>query len=81
MVERGAHHQKAVCVVAARLAERSWAVMARGEPYVLRDVDGRQVTGAEARAIIAERYTVPDEVRARRSSRRLQVRRAPHQVL
>lgn len=81
MVERGAHHQKAVCVVAARLAERSWAVMARGEPYVLRDVDGREVTPAEAKAIIAERYTVPDEVRARRSTRRQRVRRAPHQVL
>lgn len=81
MVERGAHHQKAVCVVAARLAERSWAVMARGEPYVLKDVDGREVTPAEAKAIIAERYTVTDEVRARRSSRRRRVRRAPHQVL
>ena len=76
MVERGAHHQKAVCVVAARLAERSWAVMARGEPYVLRDIDGREVTPAEAKAIIAERYTVSDEVRARRSTRRRQVRRA-----
>lgn len=81
MVERGAHHQKAVSVVAARLAERAWAVMARGEPYVLRDVDGREVTLAEAKAIIAERYRVPDEVRARRSTRRRQARRAPHQVL
>src|SRR6266511_369344 len=37
MVERGANHTKALCVVAARLAERAWAVMARGTPYVVRD--------------------------------------------
>src|SRR5205807_950224 len=30
MVERGGHHTKAVAVVAARLAERAWTVMARG---------------------------------------------------
>jgi len=28
MVHRGAHHQKALTVVAAKLAERFWAVMA-----------------------------------------------------
>jgi transposase len=81
MTERGAHHQKAICVVAARLAERSWAVLARGEPYVLRDTDGRQVTQAQAKAIIAERHLVADDVRARRSARRRNARRAPHQVL
>src|SRR5690349_8373982 len=32
MAERGAHHTKALCVVAARLAERAWVVLARGEP-------------------------------------------------
>jgi len=81
MVERGAHHQKAVSVVAARLAARAWAVLSRGEPYVLRDIDGREVTQAEAKAIIAERYQVSDEVRARRSTRMRQARRAPQQVL
>ncbi|MGH9013483.1 MAG: transposase [Acidimicrobiia bacterium] len=69
MVERGAHHNKAVCVVAARLAARAWTVMARGEPYVLRDVDGRPVDAAQAKRIIAERYTVTEHVRRRRRSR------------
>jgi methyltransferase-like protein len=81
MVQHGAHHQKAVCVVATRLAERSWAVMARGERYVIRDLDGRQMSPVEAKAIIAKRYTVPDEERARRATRRRQTRRTPHQVL
>ncbi len=81
MAERGAHHQKALCVVAARLAERAWAVMARGTPYVLKGTDGREVSAEEAKAIITSRYVVPDEVRARRSARRRQARRAPQQVL
>lgn len=76
MVERGAHHTKAVCVVAARLAARAWSVMARGEAYVLRDVDGRAVTAEEAKQIIAERYQIPEAVRRRRRSR--QVGKAPH---
>ena len=42
MVERGAHHQKALCVVAARLAERAWVVMSRAEPYMIREVDGKR---------------------------------------
>jgi transposase len=68
MVERGAHHIKALCVVAAKLAERLWTVETRGEPYVVRDLDGREVTIVEARRIIAERYAVPEEVRRRRRS-------------
>jgi hypothetical protein len=32
MVERGKNHLGAVCVVAAALAERAWAVMDRGMP-------------------------------------------------
>lgn len=79
MVERGATHTKALCVVAAHLAERVWAVMARGTPYVVRDTDGRAVTRAEAKAIIAERFTVPEEVRRRRRNKK--VGKVPHQVL
>lgn len=79
MVERGATHTKALCVVAAHLAERAWAVMARGTPYVVRDTDGRAVTKAEAKAIIAEHWTVPEEVRRRRRNKKRG--KVPHQVL
>jgi len=79
MVERGANHTKALCVVAAHLAERAWAVMARGTPYVVRDTDGRPVAKAEAGAIIAEHWRVPEEVRRRR--RHKKVGKVPHQVL
>jgi transposase len=80
MTERGAHHTKAVCVVAAKLAERSWAVMARGEPYVVRDQDGNEVTREQAKQIIAEQFTVSEEVRRRTRSRKSKGK-APHQVL
>lgn len=70
MVERGKDHLGALCVVAANLAERAWAVMNRGMPYVICDTDGRPVDPAEAKAIIAKHWTVPAEVRARRRSKK-----------
>lgn len=80
MVERGKDHLGALCVVAAHLAERAWTVMRRGTPYVICDTDGRPVTPAEAKAIIAEDWTVPAHVRARRRSKKT-VGKAPQQVL
>jgi transposase len=71
MTERGATHLKACCVVAGHLAERAWAVLHRGTPYVICDNNGNPVTPAEAKAIIAERWTVPDDVRKRRRSRKM----------
>ena len=70
MVERGKNHLGALCVVAANLAERAWAVMNRQMPYVICDTDGTPVTAEQATAIIAEHWTVPAEVRARRRSKK-----------
>ena len=69
MVERGSDHLKALCVVAGHLAERFWAVMSRGMPYVVCDIDGMPLTPAEAKAIIAKQWTVPADVRDRRRRR------------
>jgi hypothetical protein len=55
MAERSATHLKACCI----LAERAWAVLNRGTPYVICDNHGNSVTPAEAKKIIAERWTVP----------------------
>ncbi len=68
MVERGKDHLGALCVVAANLAERAWAVMNRAMPYVICDTNGRPITHDQATTIIAEHWTVPAEVRARRRS-------------
>ncbi len=61
--------RNAHCVVAAKLAERAWAVMDRGMPYVICDTDDRPVNPDEAKTIIAEHWTVPSDVRARRRSK------------
>jgi transposase len=86
MVERGAGHLKACCVVAAHLAERLHAVLIRGMPYVVCDTNGTPVDHTTAKKIIAEQWTVPPEVRARRRSRKptspsSRAGKAPQQVL
>jgi transposase len=85
MVERGADHLKACCVVAAHLADRLHAVLTRAMPYVICDTDGTPVDPATAKQLIAEHWTVPPEVRARRRSRKTEpnprVGKAPQQVL
>jgi transposase len=70
MTERGATHLKACCVVAGHLAERAWTVLNRGTPYVICDNDSNPVSAQDAKHIIAERWTVPEEVRKRRRSRK-----------
>jgi hypothetical protein len=80
MTQRGATHRKALCVVAARLAERAWLTMARGEPYVICDLDGQPVTPEQAKRLITEHFTVPPEVRRRRRSTK-RAGKAPHTAL
>jgi transposase len=80
MVNKGAVHLKALCVVAARLAERAWTVMHRGTPYELRDTDGTAVDAATAKRIIAQRFTVPEQIRRQRRSKK-KGGRAPHHIL
>ncbi len=76
MVERGKDHLGALCVVAANLAERFWAVYTRGMPYVICDTNGTPVTPDEAKAVIAQHWTVPPDVRARRRNKK--TGKAPH---
>jgi transposase len=79
MTERGKDHLGALCVTAAHLAERAWTVMRRGTPYVICDTDGQPVNAEQAKAIIARRWTVSPEIRARRRSKK--TGKAPQKVL
>jgi len=65
MVHHGKHHIQAICTCSAHLLDRVGVVLREDRPYQLRDVDGTPITPARARQIIAERYTVPEEVRKR----------------
>ena len=63
MVTAGKHHNSALCHIATALLTRIVACWRRGERYIIRDVDGREVTPEQARRIIADRYTIPAELR------------------
>lgn len=65
MVRKGKHHTQAVCACATHLLDRVFAVLRDDRPYECRDVDGTPLDWDEARVIVAERYTVPVEVRRR----------------
>ncbi|MEZ7137900.1 IS110 family transposase [Komagataeibacter sp. SM21] len=73
MVVKGHHHKQALCAIANRLANRIYSVLKQGRPYVLRDIDGSPLTVAQAKAIILERYRVPDSVRAGRRANRAEI--------
>jgi transposase len=69
MVNKGKHHSQAVCACATHLLDRIRVIVNEDRPYELQDVDGTPVTGKQALAIIAERYTVPQKVRQRNNKR------------
>ncbi len=79
MVNKGKHHTQAVCACGTHVLDRIRVVLTEDRPYELRDVDGTLVTPQQARAIIAERYAVSDEVR-QRSNHRARRERAERQA-
>jgi transposase len=69
MVNKGKHHTQAVCACATHLLDRVRIILTDDRPYELRDVDGSPVSPEAARAIVVERYTVPEGVRRRNNKR------------
>lgn len=78
MVKHGKHHSQAVCACATHLLDRIWTILKEDRPYELRNVDGTPVTVDEARAIIAEQFTVPKEVRQRNNKGKRRERAERH---
>jgi transposase len=68
ITEAGKHHNSALCHIATTLLTRVVACWKNQTPYQLRDVDGRPVTNLEARAIIADRYQIPEQIRKARTT-------------
>jgi len=68
MVETGKHHNSALCHIATTLLTRVVSCWRNQTPYELRDVDGRHVERDEARAIIADRYQIPEHIRRARTT-------------
>ena len=62
MLEHGHCHTQANVAVARKLVERVWTVLTRGQNYQLRDPDAQPITARAAKAMIADRFTVPPDV-------------------
>jgi hypothetical protein len=65
MTEHGHCHTQACVAVARKLVERTWTVLNRGIPYQIRDLDGQPISRLEAKKMIKQVCTVPDQVRAK----------------
>ncbi len=68
MCDTGRHHNSATCTIAAVLLTRIVSCLRNGTHYELRDLDGTPITPDQGRAIVAEGYQIPPEVRAARRS-------------
>lgn len=60
MVERGRHHNQALCAVASHLTGRIWAVIRQDRPYTWRALDGQPITREQARTIALSLAVDPD---------------------
>lgn len=69
------HRDSAVCHLAADLLTRIATCWRNGQPYVIRDVDGREITEAEGRQIVKTKYKVDKQHRLNAATRRMRERR------
>jgi transposase len=72
-VREGKHHNSALCHIATSLLNRIVACWRAGEPYVIRDLDGTNLTPQQARRLCQARYHVASELRAQRRTGRQDV--------
>ena len=72
MVRKGHHHKQALCAVATRLVNRIGKVLRTGQDYELRDTDGTPISVAQGKAIVAERFSIPAEIRSARRKNRVE---------
>jgi hypothetical protein len=49
----------------SEVVERTWTVLNRGTRYQIRDLDGQPISRLEAKKMIKQVCTVPDQVRAK----------------
>jgi transposase-like protein len=79
MMHQGKHHNSALCHIATALLTRIIACWRAGTPYQIRDTDGTPLTTAQGRAITAQRYRIPAEIRAQRRTAHAQGASRRHQ--
>jgi len=70
MVNKGHCHTQAVCAVGTHLLNRALCVLKENRPYELRDPKGTPISPREAKQMIKQQFTVPEEIRQRTRSKR-----------
>jgi transposase len=73
------HHTSAICHLASLLLTRIATCWRNGDRYILRDVDGAEITEAEGRQIVQERYQLNPRHRDNIRHQRMRARRATGQ--
>ena len=71
MVERGRHHNQALCAVATHFSDRIYALLRENRPYQPRELNGQPVTSHEAKRQAAS-LAMNESTRARLRVRRRQ---------
>ena len=66
ITESGKHHNSAICTLAGVLLTRIAACLRNSTSYQVCDIDGTDITEEQGRAIVTERYTIPDATRTAR---------------
>lgn len=69
------HHDSAICHLATLLVTRIATCMRAGQPYILRDVDGTEITQSQGRAIVKDRYQIDPRRRDNVRHQRMRTRR------
>lgn len=69
MVNRGKTHTQAICKCANKVLRRVLRVLKDGKEYQLRDTEGKPINWKEAKRIIKEQYTVPEQIRKQRRNK------------
>jgi transposase len=68
------HHDSAVCHIATTLLTRIATCWRTGQPYVLRDTDGREITPEEGRQIVRKHHNIDPKARDTAAHRRMSQR-------
>jgi transposase len=69
------HHDSAICHIATTLLTRIATCWRTGQPYTLRDTDGRVITPEEGRQIVRDQHTVDRRTRIKAANTRQSKRR------
>jgi len=69
MVNKGHCHTQAICATIPNLLNRILCVLKENRTYQLRNIEGNPISATQARQIIKEQFTVPEEIRQRTRSK------------